>query len=172
MLLKIMGAVARVHRFPPPDDFPRWSSDALYAGVSELLTSTRAPERLAELAVKATSEESFERLLHRMVLNHLRSVARASTAGRLVRTMSDVLQDPRFRSHSGKGRVLGITLSLCRRLSKCTGATSPRSSRRPTRCVTYTPSGGDRMPLTAAHLAIGNPWRESAKQFFGRPTLP
>jgi hypothetical protein len=57
----------------------------------EFLADERTPKRLAHLLVHATDDDSFRRILHRMVLNFLRDGGRRTEIGRLMLRLRDVL---------------------------------------------------------------------------------
>ena len=96
-LYMTVRAVARAHHFPPPDEYERWTLDAVAEVAHDFLTGPRATERLIELAVSATDEDSFARLLSRAVLNHLRGIARQTAVGKLVIRLKQLLTGPEFR---------------------------------------------------------------------------
>ncbi len=57
----------------------------------EFLADDRTPKRLAHLLVHAVDDQSFHRLLYRMVLNFLRDGGRRTEIGRLMLRLRDVL---------------------------------------------------------------------------------
>ncbi|MEV4511604.1 hypothetical protein AB0K00_21835 [Dactylosporangium sp. NPDC049525] len=96
-LYRCVRAVARASNFPPPDGHPSWTLDAIQETAHDVFADARGPQRLVELAVKAHDDGSFRRLLEQVVRNFLRDRARATTKGRLIRRLREVLNDdPRF----------------------------------------------------------------------------
>ena len=57
----------------------------------EFLADERTPKRLAHLLVHSVDDESFRRILGRMVLNFLRDGGRRTEIGRLMLRLRDVL---------------------------------------------------------------------------------
>jgi hypothetical protein len=97
LLYLSMRAVARARNFPPPADHTVWSPDAVLEASHDFLISTHARRRLTELAVLAADDEELVRLLQTACLNFLRERSRATTIGRLIRRLKDLLRsDPRF----------------------------------------------------------------------------
>ena len=68
-----------------------WNGEALSETAHEFLADDRTPKRLSHLLVHATDDDSFTRLLHRMVLNFLRDGGRRTEIGRLMLRLRDVL---------------------------------------------------------------------------------
>jgi hypothetical protein len=96
-LYRCVRAVARAGNFPPPEGHPSWTLDAVIETAHDVFADSRGPQRLVELAVKASDDASFRRLLEQVVRNYLRDQARATTKGRLVRRLRELLEaDPRF----------------------------------------------------------------------------
>jgi hypothetical protein len=101
-LYRTVGAVARRRGFPPPSGHESWTAEATMEEAHEFLSARRSKDRLFQLYVKATDEDSFAALLHVSVLNHFRSRGRKTATGRLVRRLNDVLSaDDRFERLSG-----------------------------------------------------------------------
>jgi hypothetical protein len=90
-LYRVVRAVVVAHGFPPPAGRRSWDSDGLTEVAHDFLADARTPARLGHLAVHAVDEASFDRLLHRMVLNHLRDGGRRTEIGRLMLRLRDVL---------------------------------------------------------------------------------
>ncbi len=96
-LYRSVRAVARAGNFPPPAGHRSWDLDAIEETAHDIFADARGPQRLVELAVKAHDDVSFRRLLDQVVRNFLRDRARATTKGRLIRRLREVLDgDPRF----------------------------------------------------------------------------
>lgn len=91
LLYQVVRAAGRGHGFPPPAGRRAWDSEAVTETAHDFLSDERTPKRLAHLAVHAVDDESFGRLLHRMVLNFLRDGGRKTEIGRLVLRLRDVL---------------------------------------------------------------------------------
>ena len=68
-----------------------WDAEAVAEIAHDFLADERTPKRLAHLAVHAVDDDSFDRLLHRMVLNFLRDGGRRTETGRLMLRLRDVL---------------------------------------------------------------------------------
>ncbi|MFG3301448.1 hypothetical protein [Micromonospora chersina] len=112
-LYRCVRAVARAGNFPPPTGYHQWTLDAIEETAHEVFADAKGPQRLVELAVKAYDDTSFRRLLEQVVRNFLRDRARATTKGRLIRRLREVLDgDPRFRSvpdgQPGAGRNIEL----------------------------------------------------------------
>jgi hypothetical protein len=91
LLYRIVRAVAVAHGFPPPGDRPAWNAEAVSETAHDFLADQRTPRRLAHLVVHAVDDPSFDRILHRMVLNFLRDGGRRTEIGRLMLRLRDVL---------------------------------------------------------------------------------
>src|ERR1700730_369640 len=96
-LYRTVAAVARIRRFPPPDGYDRWTADAITETAHDFLVARDGVDRLAHLFRLAVDDDSFDRLLHASVRNCLRSRARATERGALIRRLRTVLEgDARF----------------------------------------------------------------------------
>jgi len=91
LLYRIVRTVVSGHGFPPPGDRQAWNGEAVAETAHDFLTDERTPKRLAHLLVHAVDDDSFTRLLHRMVLNFLRDGGRRTEIGRLMLRLRDVL---------------------------------------------------------------------------------
>jgi hypothetical protein len=91
MLYRAVQTVAIARNFPPPDGHLRWDPDAAMEVAHEFLVGERGRKRIADLAIRATDDASFERLLHAAVLNFHRDRSRRTNVGALIRRVSDVL---------------------------------------------------------------------------------
>lgn len=112
-LYRCVRAVARAGNFPPPPGHQQWTLDALQETAHDVFADAKGPQRLVELAVKAHDDASFRRLLEQVVRNLLRDRARATTKGRLIRRLREVLDaDARFRfvpdGQPGAGRNIEL----------------------------------------------------------------
>jgi hypothetical protein len=92
-LYRTVRAIVVAHGFPPPAAPRGWDADAVAEVAHEFLADARTPRRLTHLAVHASDEDSFDRILHRMVLNFLRDGGRRTETGRLMLRLRDVLGD-------------------------------------------------------------------------------
>jgi len=92
-LYRTVRSIVVAHGFPPPGGSPGWDADAVAEVAHEFLADGRTPRRLTHLAVHAVDDESFVRILHRMVLNFLRDGGRRTETGRLMLRLRDVLGD-------------------------------------------------------------------------------
>jgi stage V sporulation protein SpoVS len=92
-LYRTVRAVAVARNFPPPDGRAAWDTDGVAEVAHDFLADGRTPRRLVHLVVHATDDDSFDRLLHRMVLNWLRDRGRRTEIGRLMLRLRDVLGD-------------------------------------------------------------------------------
>lgn len=96
-LYRSVRSVARAGNFPPPAGHTSWDLDAIEETAHDIFADARGPQRLVELAVKAHDDGSFRRLLDQVVRNFLRDRGRATTKGRLIRRLREVLDgDQRF----------------------------------------------------------------------------
>jgi hypothetical protein len=91
LLYRVVRTVVVGHGFPPPGERPGWTGEAVAETAHEFLADVRTPRRLAHLLVHAVDDDSFTRLLHRMVLNFLRDGGRRTEIGRLMLRLRDVL---------------------------------------------------------------------------------
>jgi hypothetical protein len=90
-LYRMVRAVVVAHGFPAPGGRPGWDTDAVAEVAHEFLADERTPRRLTHLAVHSVDDDSFDRILHRMVLNFLRDGGRRTETGRLMLRLRDVL---------------------------------------------------------------------------------
>jgi hypothetical protein len=91
LLYRVVRTVVVGHGFPPPGERPAWNGEAVAEAAHEFLADERTPKRLAHLLVHALDDDSFTRILHRMVLNFLRDGGRRTEIGRLMLRLRDVL---------------------------------------------------------------------------------
>jgi hypothetical protein len=91
LLYRVVRTVVAGHGFPPPGERAAWNGEALVEVAHEFLADERTPKRLAHLLVHATDDDSFRRILYRMVLNFLRDGGRRTEIGRLMLRLRDVL---------------------------------------------------------------------------------
>lgn len=92
LLYDIVGVVGVAHRFPPPEGSVSWDEGARQSVAHAFLTSPRASKRLLDVAIRAVDDRSFERLLEKAVLNHLRDEARSSDLGKLIVRVKEILR--------------------------------------------------------------------------------
>lgn len=91
LLYRVVRTIVAGHGFPPPGERAVWTGEAVAETAHEFLVDERTPKRLAHLLVHAVDDDSFTRLLHRMVLNFLRDGGRRTEIGRLMLRLRDVL---------------------------------------------------------------------------------
>ena len=91
LLYRIVRTIVVGHGFPPPAERAAWNGEAVAETAHDFLADDRTPKRLAHLLVHAVDDDSFTRLLHRMVLNFLRDGGRRTELGRLMLRLRDVL---------------------------------------------------------------------------------
>lgn len=91
LLYKVVYTVAMARNFPPPEAHAQWDEQAVQEAAHDFLAEDRGKKRLADLAVRAVDERSFERLLHKSVLNFHRDRSRKTDMGALVRRVAEVL---------------------------------------------------------------------------------
>ena len=91
LLYRVVRTIVVGHGFPPPGDRPAWNGEAVAETAHEFLADERTPKRLAHLLVHALDDDSFTRILRRMVLNFLRDGGRRTEIGRLMLRLRDVL---------------------------------------------------------------------------------
>ncbi len=91
LLYRVVRTVVVGHGFPPPGERPAWDGEGVAEVAHEFLADDRTPKRLAHLLVHAADDDSFTRILHRMVLNFLRDGGRRTEIGRLMLRLRDVL---------------------------------------------------------------------------------
>jgi hypothetical protein len=92
LLYDIVGVVGVAHRFPPPEGSTSWDDAAQQTLAHDFLESPRAPKRLLDIAIRSVDDRSFERLLEKAVLNHLRDKARSTDMGKLIVRVKEVLR--------------------------------------------------------------------------------
>ena len=106
LLYRTVAAVARFHHFPPPSGHSSWTTDAVTEVAHDFLTARPGTDRIRQLFLLSTDEVSFQALLHQAIRNHLRSIARRSDFGALMRRVRDVLQaDARFTRAGDTSRL-------------------------------------------------------------------
>src|SRR5581483_6593309 len=91
LLYRVVRTIVVGHGFPPPGDRPSWNGEAVAETAHDFLADQRTPKRLAHLLVHALDDDTFTRILHRMVLNFLRDGGRRTEIGRLMLRLRDVL---------------------------------------------------------------------------------
>jgi hypothetical protein len=91
-LYRAVAAVARFDRYPPPEGHDRWDAAAVRDVATGFLAGPRSTERLVQLAVAATDDESFGRLIEAAVRNYFRSEARRTAGGKLYRRLRSLLE--------------------------------------------------------------------------------
>lgn len=92
LLYRTVCAVALARNFPPPEGHATWGQDAVTEVAHDFLVGPRGTKRLADLALRSTSQNSLERLLHTAVLNALRDMSRRTDQGALVLRVRELLE--------------------------------------------------------------------------------
>lgn len=111
LLYRSVAAVARFDRYPPPDLHQTWTTEAVTETAHDFLIGARANQRLVQLAVLATDERSFARLLEASVRNFLRSQARATERGKLRRRLVTLLESDSAFMLADEGPPVGWQLT-------------------------------------------------------------
>ncbi|MFG2445007.1 hypothetical protein ACGFQG_19245 [Nocardia fluminea] len=107
LLYATVSKIGRGRNFPPPTGFRAWNQDAVITTAHDFLTSTRAVERLVQIAATAYDDESLTRLLETAVLNFLRDQARQTVIGTQIRRLKTILAaDDTFVIN---GETVGLT---------------------------------------------------------------
>ncbi|HWH30493.1 MAG TPA: hypothetical protein VNU26_16335 [Mycobacteriales bacterium] len=92
LLYRCARAAGRARNFPPPAGHQSWDAAAAIETGHEFLTSTNIRRRLTEMALLADNDDELRRVLTQALINHLREQGRATTMGRLIRRIKDVLR--------------------------------------------------------------------------------
>jgi hypothetical protein len=104
LLYATVRTVVRVRRLPAPPEFGHWTDDAFLEVAHDFIVERNGLGRLGQLYALASDQESFERVLHEAVYNHLSSQARRTERTALRRRLRDVLEnDGRFVEVAGVG---------------------------------------------------------------------
>lgn len=112
LLYRAVGAVARLHRFPPPEGHSSWTDDAVREVAHDFLTARPGTDRIRQLFLLSTDESSLKALLHQAVRNHLRSLARRSDFGSMMQRVRHVLEaDSRFERVGNTPRLWTLVSS-------------------------------------------------------------
>ena len=112
LLYQTVAGVARIRRFPPPEGHEQWNAEAVTETAHEFLAERDGVARMRQIHRLAFDDDSFERLLHQAIRNHLRSRARATEFGALMRRVRSVLEgDERFQRVGGGRGIPRWTLS-------------------------------------------------------------
>lgn len=97
LLYATVEAVRRFNRFPPPAGERAWTKEAVQDVAHDYLSGDTAPARIGRLVATATSDESFERLLHKDVKNWFLMQARATDTGAALEALRHAIeQNPRI----------------------------------------------------------------------------
>lgn len=95
-LIAMVKRVARANGFPPPGG-GRWSDEIARDWLHGLLAGAKGPEFLTRVALTATDDESFGKLVRRSLKNAFIDEARATVEGRLSIRMRGLLsKEPDF----------------------------------------------------------------------------
>lgn len=93
LIYKLTASVARGRGMKPPDGHDAWSKDAVLEAAHDFIAGSDSMDRFVDVARGATDDTSFRRRLHAAVLNHLRSDARRTDTGKLVRRLTAILTE-------------------------------------------------------------------------------
>jgi hypothetical protein len=89
----MVRAVAIARNFPPPDGFERWNESAVTEMAHDFLDGERGRRRVVSVALSSDDDRSFERILERAVVNHLREVSRRTDMGKLIVRVAEILKE-------------------------------------------------------------------------------
>jgi len=93
LLYRCAWTAGRTRNFPPPAGHSAWNAAAAIDAGNDFLGSPDVRRRLTEMAMLADDDNELRRVLTQAVVNHLRDQGRATTTGRLIRRLKDVLRD-------------------------------------------------------------------------------
>lgn len=90
LLYTTVRQVARMRNLPPPPGSTGWDPDAV-AEVAHEFLADRGQQRILDIAIRSTDEDSFRAMLWSSVLNHVITLGRRTERGRLSERLKDVL---------------------------------------------------------------------------------
>ena len=93
LLYRMVRAVAIARNFPPPEGFGRWDDSAVTEMAHDFLDGERGERRIVNVVASSVDDKSFERILERAVVNHLREVSRRSDMGKLIVRVAEILKE-------------------------------------------------------------------------------
>jgi hypothetical protein len=93
LLYDTVDAVRRLRSFPPPPGYQTWDVDAVHEVAHEFVASDAGRRRIAGVLLRASDDESFERLLEAAVRNFMRSELRKTSQGRAMRALRRIVDD-------------------------------------------------------------------------------
>jgi hypothetical protein len=93
LLYGTVDAVRRLRSFPPPAGYQTWDTDAVYEVAHEFVASDSGRRRIAGVLLRASDDDSFERLLEAAVRNFMRSELRKTNHGRAMRALRRIVDD-------------------------------------------------------------------------------
>jgi len=93
LLYETVDAVRRLRSFPPPSGYQTWDVDAVHEVAHEFVASEAGRRRIAGVLLRASDDESFERLLEAAVRNFMRSELRKTNEGRAMRALRRIVDD-------------------------------------------------------------------------------
>lgn len=93
LLYRLVGIVAIARNFPPPEGFDRWNESAVTEMAHDFLDGERGQRRVVSVALSSVDDQSFERILERAVVNHLREVSRRTDMGKLIVRVAEILKE-------------------------------------------------------------------------------
>jgi hypothetical protein len=104
LLYRMVRAVAIARNFPPPEGFERWNESAVTEMAHDFLDGERGRRRVVSVALSSDDDRSFERILERAVVNHLREVSRRTDMGKLIVRVAEILnEEAAFSRVEGSG---------------------------------------------------------------------
>ncbi len=112
LLRRLSGQYTRTHSFPPPQDYDRWSDEAIDYFLATLF-SDKGPSFVFACLVSASDDASLERQLLTTIANHLKDQAKKTDRGKLRRRLDGLMNnDPRFsRIPASQAGIAGWTLT-------------------------------------------------------------
>lgn len=93
LLYRQVAINAKIHRFPPPQQHPAWTAEAVIETSHDFLTARDSWRKMVELAARVEDDDALERLLSVIARNYLRQRGRETVIGKLIRRLRNVLGD-------------------------------------------------------------------------------
>lgn len=93
LLYDTVDSVRRLRSFPPPSGYQTWDTDGVLEVAHEFVASDAGRRRVAGVLLRASDDESFERLLEAAVRNFMRSELRKTDEGRAMRALCRIVDD-------------------------------------------------------------------------------
>ena len=92
LIYRAVDTARRFGRYPPPEGYGAWVTDAVTEVAHDFMTADGAEGRLRRLVATATDEDSFSRLVERAVHNHFKMEARKTDRGAALRAIERHMQ--------------------------------------------------------------------------------